>query len=140
TIHYGGATPPAGAWLLAGWLASRLGWTPRDRRGTRYRFDAAGKSATIALERDEDARLPLISAVPLPARETPPPRRLLSHEGRAPSATVTFVAPFSRTLERRFAYREFAACLIGEIQRHEANAALDAAAPVAVALAAMASS
>src|SRR5262245_25477686 len=26
TIHYGGPVPPAGAWLLAGWFASRLGW------------------------------------------------------------------------------------------------------------------
>ena len=52
---------------------------------------------------------------------------------------MEFVAPESKLLERRFAYREFAACLIGEIHRHEPNGALDDAAPIAAALTALGS-
>ncbi|MEK7348043.1 MAG: glucose-6-phosphate dehydrogenase assembly protein OpcA [Candidatus Eisenbacteria bacterium] len=138
-LHYGGAAPPAGAWLLAGWIASRLGWTLRDRHDTRYRFDAPGRSVTIAFQREPDVTDPLLVAVRLRSGKPAPLDVVVSHRGRAASASVEFVAPEPRLLERTFGYREFAACLIGEIHRHEPNAALDAAAPVAAALAALGS-
>ncbi len=138
-IHYGGAAPPAGAWLLAGWIASRLGWVLRDRHDTRYRFDAPGRSVTIAFEREPDLADPLLAAVRLRSGKPHPLDVVVSHRGRAGAATVEFFAPEARMMERRFAYREFAACLIGEIHRHEPNPALDAAAPVAAALTALAS-
>ena len=50
---------------------------------------------------------------------------------------MQFLAPEAKLLERTFSYREFAVCLIGEIHRHGPNAALDAAVPVAAALAAL---
>lgn len=136
-LHYGGAAPPAGAWLLAGWIASRLGWTLRDRHDTRYRFDAPGRSVTIAFERESDVADPLLVAVRLRSGKPHPFDVVVSHRGRASSASVDFVAPEPRLLERTFAYREFAACLIGEIHRHGPNAALDAAAPIAAALTAL---
>jgi len=135
TIHHGGAAPPAGAWLLAGWLASRFGWKPRDRQGTRYRFDAPERGVTIALERDPDVEEPAILAVRIRSGKPHPLDVVVSHRGREVVASVEFVAPEARLLERTFGYREFAACLIGEIHRHEPNAALDAAAPVAMTLA-----
>lgn len=138
-LHYGGAAPPAGAWLLAGWIASRLGWSLRDRHDTRYRFDAPGRSVTIAFEREPDVTDPLLVAVRLRSGKPVPLDVVVSHRGRAGTASVEFVAPEPRLLERTFGYREFAACLIGEIHRHEPNAALDAAAPVAAALAALGS-
>ncbi len=136
-LHYGGAAPPAGAWLLAGWIASRLGWSLRDRHDTRYRFDAPGRSVTIAFEREPDVTDPLLVAVRLRSGKPVPLDVVVSHRGRAGSASVEFVAPEPRLLERTFGYREFAACLIGEIHRHEPNAALDAAAPIAAALTAL---
>ncbi len=136
-LHYGGAAPPAGAWLLAGWIASRLGWILRERHDTRYRFEAPGRSVTIAFERDHDLADPLLAAVRLRSGKPHPLDVVVSHRRRAGSATVEFVAPEPRLLERRFAYRELAACLIGEIHRHEPNPALDAAAPVAASLTAL---
>lgn len=134
-IHYGGAAPPAGAWLLAAWIASRLGWTLRDRHDTRYRFEAPGRSVTVAFERDPDVAEPVLTAVRLRSGKPHALDVVLSHRGRAAFATVEFVAPEPRLLERAFGYREFAACLVGEIHRHEPNPALDAAAPLAAALA-----
>ena len=138
-LHYGGAAPPAGAWLLAGWIASRLGWTLRDRHATRYRFDAPGRTVTIAFEREPDVAEPVLTAVRLRSGKPNPLDVVVSHGGRAGSATVEFVAPEARLLERTFGYREFAACLVGEIHRHEPNTALDDAAPVAAALTALGS-
>lgn len=136
-LHYGGAAPPAGAWLLAGWIASRLGWTLRDRHDTRYRFGAPGRTVTIAFEREPDVAEPTLTAVRLRSGKPNPLDVVVSHQGRDRAASVEFVAPVARLLERTFGYREFAACLVGEIHRHEANAALDAAAPVAAALTAL---
>ncbi|HEU4725169.1 MAG TPA: glucose-6-phosphate dehydrogenase assembly protein OpcA [Candidatus Eisenbacteria bacterium] len=138
-IHYGGAAPPAGAWLVAGWIASRLGWTLRDRRDTRYRFDAPGRSVTVAFEREPDVAEPVLTAVRLRSGKPAPLDVVVSHRGRDRIATVEFVSPEARLLERSFGYREFAACLVGEIHRHEPNPALDEAAPVAAALAALGS-
>jgi glucose-6-phosphate dehydrogenase assembly protein OpcA len=140
TIHYGGAAPPAGAWLLAGWLASRFGWRPTGRRGTRYRFDAGGHAAALALEREPDVADPNILAVRLRCGNPHPLDVSVSHRGRAAAASVEFLAPEPALLERSFAYREFAACLVGEIHRHEPNTALDEAAPIAMAMARMRSS
>ena len=96
-------------------------------------------SVTIAFEREPDVTDPLLVAVRLRSGKPSPLDVIVSHRGRAGSASVEFVAPEPRLLERTFGYREFAACLVGEIHRHEPNAALDAAAPVAAALTALGS-
>lgn len=136
-IHHGGAAPPAGAWLLAGWLASRLGWTPRGRSGGRFRFEGRRRPVSVSFERDEDVREPVTTA--LRARSgTPAPLDVrITHRGRDASATVEFLAPSPRTLERAFRYRELAACLIGEIHRHEPNRTFERSAEIAAAIAAM---
>ena len=40
----------AAAWLYAGWLASRLNWRPRARRGQQFEFDASNGRTTLQLE------------------------------------------------------------------------------------------
>jgi hypothetical protein len=61
----------------------------------------------------------------------------ITHRGREATATVEFLVPRALTYERLFRYREFAACLIGEIHRHEPNRTLDRAAAIAATLASM---
>ena len=45
--------PSSPAWLLAGWMASRLGWTLAAREGASFRFRAAGRSPRVVFVRAE---------------------------------------------------------------------------------------
>ncbi|HSQ60741.1 MAG TPA: glucose-6-phosphate dehydrogenase assembly protein OpcA [Acidobacteriota bacterium] len=136
-IHHGGAAPPAGAWLLAGWLASRLGWAPRGRSGRRFRFDGRRRPVSVSFERDEDVHEPVTTAVRVRSGTPAPLDVRIAHRGRDATATLEFLAPAPRTLERAFRYRELAACLIGEIHRHEPNRTMERSAEIAASLVAM---
>jgi hypothetical protein len=59
----------------------------------------------------------------------------LTHRGRDATATLDFLAPRPRKLERAFRYRDFAGCLVGEIHRHDPNESLEHAARLAARLA-----
>lgn len=136
-IHHGGAAPPAGAWLLAGWLASRLGWTPRERTGRRVRFEGRRRPVRVSFERDDDVSDPVTTAVRARSGTPAPLDVRIAHRGREAAATVEFLAPSPRSIERAFRYRELAACLIGEIHRHEPNRTMERSAEIAAALVAM---
>jgi len=130
-IEYGGASPPSPAWLLAGWLAARLEWDAvgaavdalflRSRSGpVRVRFRGHGERNGRALER---VRLRADSAQPLDLEVT--------HRGHEPTATVVLRTPEAARRAVAFGYREFAACIVGEVHRHEPNPSLESAARLA---------
>ncbi len=139
TIRHIGAEPPPGAWLLAGWLASRLGWTPRKLAGRHIRFDAPARPVSVSFEREEEDGLGASpesaprAIVAVRVRSGPPVPLDLSveHAGHAPTARVAQRAPRVKERDVPFGYRELAACVVGEIHRHEPNRAFEEAARVA---------
>lgn len=130
-VVHGGATPPAGAWLLAGWLASRLGWTPRSAGAGHVRFDAPGRPVTVAFLAEEDEPARVLRRVRIRSGAPAPLDVAVEHRGHDPVAHETFTAPFASTRAVTFAYRDLADCLVGELHRHEPNRAFDEAAPIA---------
>ena len=138
-ITHGGAAPPAGAWLLAGWLASRLGWRLESRDGHRWRFLGARGHVDVTLERDgTEPELSILwlhlraaGAHALDVRIEP----VRSADGISPGiARVEQLAPESSTVEVPFARRDLASAIIGEMQRREANPTFRAAALAARAM------
>lgn len=142
TIRHAGAEPPPGAWLLAGWLASRLGWVPRQFVSAHIRCDAPERPVSVIFEEDGSSPGP---AGPGPAGRTsgaivqvrirsgaPAPLDLsFEHAGHSPTARVVSHAPRAKERDVPFAYRELAACIVGEIHRHEPNRAFEEAARIA---------
>ena len=127
-IHFGagpsGEGPSAPALLLAGWLAARLGMTPEDREGEALRLRSARGSVRFLFRREAKDASRTVSKVRLRAA---PPRPLsleIAHRGRDPRAAVRVDDPVAGRREVPFHYREFAACIVGEIHRHEPNPAL----------------
>ena len=115
TIVHGGAAPPSSAWLLAGWMSSRLEWKLDSRDGGRFRFRTPGEGwAEISFRRDDtdpDARIREVrvraaGAAPLDAR--------LAHVGREESARLEWLAPRVATMAVPFAHRDLAAAIVGE--------------------------
>jgi len=141
TIHHRGPEPPPGAWLLAGWLASRLSWTPRAHEGGRMRLDAPTRPVSLAFEEEDDRPAPAGRAAGAASRAiirvrirsgAPTPLDIaVEHEGQATTARIVLLSPRAKEREVPFGYREFAACVAGEIQRHEANLAFEEAARAA---------
>jgi len=141
TIHHLGAHPPPGAWLLAGWLASRLGWIPRGLAGQRIRFDAPTRPVSVSFEEGpEDAPAGNVATGPasraiarvrIRSGSPTPLDVAVEHVGQAPTARVVMLAPRVKERDVPFAYRELAACVVGEIHRHEPNRAFEEAARVA---------
>jgi len=139
TIRHTGAEPPPGAWLLAGWIASRLRWVPRQMNGRHIRFDAPGRPVSVGFEEEVPSRASggRASAVSAPhaivevrlRSGAPTPLDLsVEHAGHAPTARVTMRSPRVKERDVPFAYRELAACIVGEIHRHEPNLAFEDAA------------
>ncbi|MGE5176949.1 MAG: glucose-6-phosphate dehydrogenase assembly protein OpcA [Hyphomicrobiales bacterium] len=130
-IFHGGAAPPAGAWLLAGWLAARLGWTPRSAGPGHVRFDAPTRPVTVAFLPEEDEPGAVIRRVRVRAGDPTPLDVSIEHRGHDPVAHETFEAPVATTRAVTFAYRDLAASIVGEIHRHEPNRAFADAARAA---------
>lgn len=135
TIAYGGAAPPSPAWLLAGWLASRLGWRLSRCEGSRFEFRAAGGGTpVITLARDSSEPDPRLCEVRVRAAGAHPLDARLAHEARAESARLELLAPRSSVAAVPFARRELAAAIVGEIQRRLPNPAFRDAARMARAM------
>jgi glucose-6-phosphate dehydrogenase assembly protein OpcA len=135
TIVHGGAAPPSPAWLLAGWMASRLGWKLESRDGARFRFHAPGGGRVeAAFVRDETEAEPRIREVRMRAAGAHPLDARLAHAGRDDSARLELLAPRAWTAPVPFARRDLAAAIVGEIQRRVPNPAFRDAARAARAL------
>ncbi|HET7497563.1 MAG TPA: glucose-6-phosphate dehydrogenase assembly protein OpcA [Candidatus Eisenbacteria bacterium] len=135
TVVHGGAAPPSSAWLLAGWLASRLGWKVASRDGARFRFRAPeGGTPEIAFVRDETDPEARIREVRARAAGAHPLDARLTHEARADDARLELLAPRALVTPIPFVRRELAAAVVGEIQRRIPNAAFRDAARAARAL------
>ncbi len=138
TIAHGGAAPPSGAWLLSGWLASRLGWSLEARDGHRWRFRGPRGHVDVTLTRDGTVPDPVILTVHVRAAG---PRALdvriepvRDAEAEADIARVEQLAPESSIAEVPFPQRDLASAIIGEMHRRESNPTFRAAALVARAM------
>jgi len=127
----GEAFPPPPVWLLAGWLASRLGWkvTGRDPDGLTLRSEAGPVSLALRKEGSGEGRV--LERIRIQAGAPHPFDVEIRHRGRESSARVTLRAPRAATMESPFGYSEFAACIVGEIHRHAANKPMEDAARAA---------
>jgi glucose-6-phosphate dehydrogenase assembly protein OpcA len=137
-IMHGGAAPPAGAWLLSGWLASRLGWQLESRDGHRWRFRGAEGHVDVTLDRDGTvSELSILSVHLRAAGRHALDVRIEPARGAGTEAGIARVeqlAPESVTVEVPFARRDLASAIIGEMQRREPNPTFRAAAAAARAM------
>jgi glucose-6-phosphate dehydrogenase assembly protein OpcA len=130
-LFTGGASPPAPVWLFAGWLASRLGWKTegRDSGGLILRSETG--TVTLAMRGTGSGEGRVLECVHVRCGEPHPFDLEVHHRGRETVAHVTVGAPRPKASEVPFAYREFAACIVGEIHRHAPNHTLEEAARAA---------
>jgi glucose-6-phosphate dehydrogenase assembly protein OpcA len=133
-IAYGGAAPPSTAWLLAGWLASRLAWRLEARDGTRWRFTSAHGPVDVVFERDEKEPAAVLRWVHLRAAGGHPLDVRIEHQPRETTALIEWLAPREAAVQAPFGYRELAAAIVGEIQRQEPNPTFQEAARIARAM------
>jgi glucose-6-phosphate dehydrogenase assembly protein OpcA len=122
--------PPPPVWLLAGWLASRLGWTPEGGNRNGITLRSAGGTVTLVMSGLGKGEGRVLERIAFRSDEPHPLDLEIIHHGRDATARIT--AGVSR--EVPFGYREFAACIVGEIHRHTGNRPLEDAARVAESL------
>jgi glucose-6-phosphate dehydrogenase assembly protein OpcA len=131
TIEHCGEFPPSPAWLLAGWLAARLDWTLAGASSRSIDLSSPGGPVRIMMGAHPDGDGRGLRRIRV---RSGPPAALdleIAHQGREPSAAVSVRSPAPSRREVAFGYREFAACIVGEIQRHEPNPSLEGAARLA---------
>jgi hypothetical protein len=129
------SVPPPPAWLLAGWLASRLGWNPEGggpRGGLTLRSETG--AATLVMRGLGSGEGRVLERIGLRSEEPHPLDLEIVHRGRDRTATISTRMPRASTVEAPFGYCEFAACIVGEIHRHAANRPFEDAARVAESL------
>jgi glucose-6-phosphate dehydrogenase assembly protein OpcA len=126
--------PPPSVWLLAGWLASRLGWTleGKDRNGLTLRSATGPVTMTLTGSGTGEGRV--IERVRIRSGEPHILDMEILHRGRELTAHKKVRAPGASSADVPFGYLEFAACIVGEINRHAANPPLEAAASAAEAM------
>ena len=127
----GPGNPPPQVWLLAGWLVSRLGWNVDGggRDGLVLRSDAG--TVTLALQRIGKGEERWLERIHIEAGAPHPLDVEILHRGRERTARVDVRVPAPSSSDVPFGYREFAACIVGEIQRHAPNRSMEEAARAA---------
>ena len=130
-ITHGGEGPSSPAWLLAGWMASRLGWTLAAREGASFRFRAAGGSPRVVFVRAEAVSAREVTDVRVRAGGAHPLDARLSRAERGDTARLDLRSPREVALEIPFARRSLAEAIVGEIQRRGPNPAFRDAARAA---------
>lgn len=127
----GDGVPPSSAWLLLGWLASRLGWTPGGGNPDTPIFRSESGEVRATVRRNHSSPEGLIERVHLVAGEPHPLDIEITHHGWDATATLIGRKPRPGRTEVMFGYRAFATSIVGEIHRHGPNFALEAAAKIA---------
>ena len=136
TIGYEGSSeePSPSAFLFAGWLSARLGWTPERRDADALVLRSGHGALRLQLRRDADGATRLISSVRLRAHLPHPLDLEIVRPGQETRASLRVREPREEQRQVAFHYRDFATCLVAEIHRHEPNPTLEAAAHSAQAL------
>jgi glucose-6-phosphate dehydrogenase assembly protein OpcA len=136
TIEYEGSSeePSPSAFLFAGWLSARLGWTPVRRDAEVLALQSGHGAIRLQLRRDGDGAARLISRVHLRASPPHPLDLEIARLGQEARASLRVRQPREEQRLVAFHYRDFATCLVSEIHRHEPNPTLEAAAHGAEAL------
>jgi glucose-6-phosphate dehydrogenase assembly protein OpcA len=130
----GPGDPPPPVWLLAGWLASRLGWEPVSRDGNGILLRSAAGTVTLAMKGIEGEEGRTIRRVRIEAQDPHPFEAEILHRGQERTAHVTVRGPRESAGDVPFDYHELAACIVSEIHRHAANRSMEAAARAAEAM------
>jgi glucose-6-phosphate dehydrogenase assembly protein OpcA len=131
-IEYTGEDfPPPHAWLLTGWLASRLQWTLASGDPGGIRFRSGSGEVRVSLRRTEQGEPRVLRRLRLRSDGAHPLDAEVSHRGHDTTARVTLRAPRESSGETPFGYQGFAACIVGEIHRHASNQPLEDAARAA---------
>ena len=131
-IGFAGAEhPPPPAWLLTGWLASRLAWTLQRANQRELTFRSGSGDVTVAMRGNGSGEGRALERIGILAEKPHPLEMEIAHKGRDVTATIVTRAPRARRTEVPFGYREFASCIVGEIHRHTPNRSLEDAARVA---------
>lgn len=128
------AEPSPSAFLFAGWLSARLGWTPEGRDGDALVLRSGHGALRLHLRHDAPGATHLVSRVRLQARPPHPLDLEIVRRGRDARASLHLRRPREEQRLVAFHYRDFATCLVAEIHRHEPNPTLEAAAHSAEAL------
>lgn len=131
TIVHGGAAPPSPAWLLAGWMASRLRWKVVSHEGASFHFRSPAGPVLVTLVRDEEEPRTVLREVRVRAAGAHPLDARLTHAGRETTARLELLAPHAAVREIPFPRRDLAASIVGEIQRRAPNPAFRDAAKAA---------
>lgn len=117
-------TPSAPALLLSGWLAARLGWKAGRREDGALRLQGTHGSIRVTFRNDPADDTRSVSRVRLRSGAPRPLALEVVRHGRDPRVAIRIDEPVAERREVSFHYREFAACIVGEIHRHEANPTL----------------
>ncbi len=123
--------PPPPVWLLAGWLASRLGWKPQGRSANALELRSHSGPVTLSLSGERPGEGRALELVRVRSEEPHPLDVEILHRGREETARITTRRPRASSAHAPFPYRGFAACIVDEIHRHAPNRAVEEAARMA---------
>ncbi len=117
--------PPPPAWLLAGWLASRLHWAPEGNGRDGLVLRSETETVTLAMNGTGLGEGRALERVRIRSGAPHPFDAEILHRERDRTARVSVRAPRACSVEAAFGYHEFAACIVGEIHRHASNRPLE---------------
>ena len=130
----GRGDPPPPAWLLAGWLMSRLGWKPQSKERETLVLHSPSGPVTLALRGGRPGEGRVLELVRIRSEDPHPLDVEILHRGREETARIVTRKPRASSAEVPFPYRGFAACIVGEIHRHTPNRSLEEASRAAESL------
>lgn len=117
--------------LLAGWLASRLGWRLRSAGSDGAAFDAPHGSVRLRFAHNPEGTAGSLHRIHVRSDVL---ELRVTHQPKHREATLEISEPASRTVEIPFHYRDLAECIVAEIHRHEPNPQLTSAVHAALTL------
>ena len=127
----GAGYPPPPAWLLTGWLATRLAWTFQGASRSEILFRSGSGDVSVVMRGTGSREGRALERIGIRAEKPHPLEMEITHKGRDVTATIVTGTPRVRRADVPFGYREFAACIVGELHRHAPNRSLEDAVRVA---------